>query len=28
VIPKKLTTAGFKFDYPTVDEALSEIYSA
>ncbi|GFD95656.1 epimerase [Alteromonas sp. KUL156] len=28
VIPQKLTAAGFKFDFPSIDEALSEIYNA
>lgn len=27
VIPKKLTAAGFKFELPSVEEALNEIYS-
>lgn len=26
VIPQKLTTAGFSFEFPSIDEALSEIY--
>ena len=28
VIPQKLTTAGFSFDFPSIDEALREIYRA
>ena len=28
VIPQKLTTAGFSFEFPSIDEALSEIYRA
>ena len=28
VIPKKLTTAGFSFDFPSINEALREIYRA
>ncbi|MED6322495.1 MAG: TIGR01777 family oxidoreductase [Pseudomonadota bacterium] len=28
VIPQKLTTAGFSFEFPSIDEALREIYRA
>jgi NAD dependent epimerase/dehydratase family enzyme len=28
VIPQKLTTAGFSFDFPSIDEALRETYRA